>query len=203
MQGEISDQDGFLLSDLLQMLCQSKRKGCLELEDKTTSQKAFINIQEGKILNAAAGSDQDLDVITKFMAKKRVDFNLLGEVRDSEDRIKTSVTNVLMQCSLILDSDVLMDSDNGTSPHTYYTVVKGADQATGGISSEDNTNFKQDIDFVLYHSHRIGETLNMSVPGAAALCGPQEKLAMKYVGNEIHGVRTHQALNLEKVMKLL
>lgn len=203
MQGEISEQDGFLLSDLLQMLCQSKRKGCLELEDKATGQKAFINIHEEKILNASSGTDQDLDAISKFMAKKKIIFQLLDELRDPEDRIQNNVTDILLQCSLVLDSDLVMSSHADSSPHTYYNLVKGASHASGGTSEEDNANFKQDIDFIQYHSHRIGETLNMSILTSAALSGDDEKLAMRYVGNEIHGIRTHQALNIEKIMNLL
>ncbi|MEM6884374.1 MAG: DUF4388 domain-containing protein [Verrucomicrobiota bacterium] len=202
MQGTISEQDGFLLSDLLQMLCQSKRMGCLELEDPETGLKAFINIKDEKVLNASSGSEHNLEVISKFMAKKRLNFKLLDELRDSEDRIQNSVTNILLDCSLALDKGELSTSEED-SPHTYYTLTKGASQSEGGVSDEDNKNFKQDTDFIQHHSARIGEALNMSVLTAAAFYGPQEKLGMKYIGSETHGVRTRQPLNIAKMLDLL
>jgi len=199
MQGKISDQDGFLLDDLLQILCKCKKDGCLRLEDKASGQKALITIRDGKILNATSKTDKGIEVINEFAAKKRLDFTLQEEIRDPEDRIQKSLNDILSQ----LDQGVLMAAGSDSSPHTYYTLVKGAPHASGGTSEQDNANFKDDTDFIQYHSTRVGETLNMSVLSDAAVCGAYEKLAMKYAGGEIRGVHTRQALNIEKVMDLL
>jgi hypothetical protein len=202
MQGEISYQNGLLLSDLLQMLCQSKRKGCLELEDPISGEKAFINLKEESILNASSGSDKDIDAIAKFMAKKRLNFKLLNEVRDPTERIKGSVTNILLQCSVAIDTGTT-EINPLKSANTFFTVFKGASVAVGGASEQENQDLKQDADYIQYQASRIGDALHMSVFTAAALSGPQDKMALRYVSSELHGMRSQQPINITRLLELI
>jgi hypothetical protein len=122
------------LFDLVQMLSVNEATGMLKVENQ--SERGYLYLQQGKVINALDGSHKDgEDAAKRVFALRDARFSFSPELPSVAERIQCSTQSLMMEVARRLDEEGI-GVDGGASPTDRVREVQQATEALHQIFRE-------------------------------------------------------------------